>query len=486
MTAARIALHRIVLFGVAGAMSTRLATLGLYPVMDTTEARYAEIARKMVELGDWITPWHDYATPFWGKPPLSIWLTAGSFRMFGESEFAARLPHFLCALLVIALIWDWSRRRSPREAALAAGLLVGSALFFVAAAAVMTDMTLTLGTTLAMRGFWLGLHGSDRERRRERWLLFLGLGIGLLAKGPVAMVFVGLPIAAWAIATGAFTRILRSLPWLRGTLLMLLLTVPWYLAAEYRTPGFLEYFLIGEHWKRFLVPGWTGDLYGSAHAYPWGSVWLFAVVACLPWSLILPLAAIAGRRGATHAAEPPDRALTLYLLLWGLTPCVFFSAARNILWTYVLPGLPALSLLGAIWLARRFDFTRVAGVVAVGLWAMPIALCAFLVYLQHPGARDPGWAKALVADFLSQRANDESLLFLGNGSDSVAFYSKGHVTNVPDAARLALELARGPVFVAIREDEFPALPAQLKHRLTPVAHHGSVGLFRAAPAAETR
>lgn len=481
MTAAPIAPHRIVLAAAAAALLTRLVTLGLYPVMDTTESRYAEIARKMVELGDWITPWHDYATPFWGKPPLSIWLTAGSLRVLGENEFAARLPHLLCALLVIALIWDWSRRRSPRDAGLAVGMLVGSALFFVAAGAVMTDMALTLGTTLAMRGFWLGLHGNDRERRRERWLLFLGLAVGLLAKGPVAVVFVGLPIAAWAIATGAFTRTLRGLPWLRGTLLMLLLTLPWYVAAEYRTPGFLEYFIVGEHWKRFVLPGWAGDLYGSAHAYPLGSIWLFAFVACLPWSLILPLAAIARRRGAADAAEPPHRALTLYLLFWGLTPCIFFSAARNILWTYVLPGLPALALLGATWLARRLDFARAARSVTLGLLAMPIALGAFLAYLQHPGARDPGWAKALVADFLSQRANDESLLFFGNGSHSVSFYSNGHVTNVPDAARLAIDMARAPVFVAIRDNDYLALPAALRHRLRPVAHHDSVGLFRAAP-----
>ncbi len=486
MTAARIGSHRIVLIAAVGALLARLATLGLYPVMDTTEARYAEIARKMSELGDWITPWHDYATPFWGKPPLSLWLTAASFRVLGEYEFSARLPHLLCALLVIGSIWEWSRRYSHREADLAAGLLVGSALFFVASGAVMTDMALVLGTTLAMRGFWLGLHGNDRERRRERWLPFLGLSIGLLAKGPVAMALVVLPIAAWAIATQSFTRTLRGLPWLRGTLLVLLVTLPWYLAAEFHTPGFLEYFVVGEHWKRFTEPGWTGDLYGSAHAYPMGSIWLFALIACLPWSVILPLAAVAGRRAPAPAAGPRNRELVLYLVFWGLMPCIVFAAARNILWTYVLPGLPALSLLGAIWLARRFEFTRVARMVATGLWVMPIALCAFLVYLQHPGTRDPGWAKALVGDFLSQRANGESLLFFGKGSYSVTFYSKGKVQNVPDATRLALDVARGPVLVAIRDNEFPGLPAELRDRLRPVAHHASVGLFRAAPAAETR
>lgn len=73
----------------------------LVPVKDTTEARYAEIARKMLETGDWITPQFEYGVPFWGKPPLHTWLSAAGMGAFGVNEFAARLPIFAlaCALL---------------------------------------------------------------------------------------------------------------------------------------------------------------------------------------------------------------------------------------------------------------------------------------------------------------------------------------------------------------------------------------------------
>src|SRR5665647_2501274 len=111
------------LWALAVLVAGRIATLGLYPLLDTTEARYAEIARKMVELNDWITPWFDYGVPFWGKPPLSFWMTAVSFTLFGINEFAARLPHFLGALLVAWLVWDWSTRRSRQEAWYSAALL---------------------------------------------------------------------------------------------------------------------------------------------------------------------------------------------------------------------------------------------------------------------------------------------------------------------------------------------------------------------------
>jgi 4-amino-4-deoxy-L-arabinose transferase-like glycosyltransferase len=89
---------------------------------------------------------------------------------------------------------------------------------------------------------------------------------------------------------------------------------------------------MGEHWHRFVTPGWTGDLYGKAHAFPRGSICLFAIAACLPWSVLLPIAGLRWRR----AILPPpalDRPLRLYLVLWSLAPCVFFSLAGNILWT---------------------------------------------------------------------------------------------------------------------------------------------------------
>src|SRR5689334_9298035 len=117
-------LTRTVLITLVLLVLVRLLTLGYYPLFDTTEARYAEIARKMVELNDWVTPWFDYGVPFWGKPPLSFWLSALSIKLFGVNEFAPRLPHFLSGLLVAWLVWDWTARRSRREAIYAIALLL--------------------------------------------------------------------------------------------------------------------------------------------------------------------------------------------------------------------------------------------------------------------------------------------------------------------------------------------------------------------------
>lgn len=454
----------------------RLAMLGLYPLQDTTEARYAEIARKMVELNDWVTPWFDYGVPFWGKPPMSFWLTSASFKLCGVNEFAARLPHFLAALLVSWLVWDWMRQRSPREAMLAVALLWGAVLFYVSAGAVMTDMVFVIGTTLAMRGFWLGLHGSESQCRRERWLLFIGLGIGLLAKGPIALVLSGLPIALWSLATRNAGLAWQRLPWLSGSLIVAMLALPWYVMAELKTPGFLDYFLIGEHWQRFTVIGWAGDRYGKAHAFPHGSIWLFALVACLPWTLLWPALAFGRAKAvASNLLVQPERSWRIYLLLWAAAPCLFFTAAGNILWTYVLPGLPALAMFAATWLASDTRTRRVDAIVASGMIVMALGMSIAIVGLRQSG--NSNTAKSLVDAYHARKADNEPLIYLKARPYSASFYSQGEAKQVNDMEELKERLDHGPAFVALKDKQKRNLPFELQSRLSRQGRYGDYELY---------
>lgn len=466
------------LYLILAAAILRLMSLGLYPLMDTTEARYAEIARIMVELDDWVTPWFDYGVPFWGKPPLSFWLTAISFKTFGVNEFAARLPHWLAGLAVVWLTWGMAARCSPRLALYTTALLFGSALFFVSAGAVMTDMAMLVGTTMTMRGFWLGLHGADGDRRRERWWLFVGLGVGLLAKGPIALVLSALPIVLWAVVSGNVTTAWRGLPWLRGGLITLLIALPWYVLAESRTPGFLDYFLIGEHWNRFLVPGWKGDLYGSAHDFPRGTVWLFLFVDLLPWTLLLPTFLVFRLfKRKPDKTTGGDRGWRIYLWLWALTPAVFFTFAGNILWPYVLPGFPALALLAGGWLERDPEPRRVERILAIGLVTTLLVSSAIIVSLHVTGRDEDKSQKALVADYETRRQADEPLIYLGRRQFSADFYSKGEAQFVPDVTTLAQRLQRTPAYIAIPNGQAATLPPSLMESLQRVSVHGRYTLY---------
>ena len=140
----------------------RLISLALLPLTDNTEARYGEIARKMLETANWVTPWYDYGVPFWGKPPLSTWLSAASMGVFGINAFAARLPCLLLGFGVLWMVWRLGARHHNRDFSLLSIVLLSSLpLFFVTSGTVMTDASLAFSTCLSFTACWLAMVEAD-------------------------------------------------------------------------------------------------------------------------------------------------------------------------------------------------------------------------------------------------------------------------------------------------------------------------------------
>jgi 4-amino-4-deoxy-L-arabinose transferase-like glycosyltransferase len=340
-------LPRINLIWLLGALLlVRILAMVLVPFADTTEPRYAEIARLMMTSNDWITPWFEPEVPFWGKPPLSFWAQAISFKLFGVNEFAGRLPALLAFIATAWMVWRLASSIAGQDVA-AAALVVysGMLLTFVAAGTVMTDPYLALGTTWAMVAFYLA---PKEDVWYWRYGFFIGLAIGLLAKGPLAIVIAGAPIGMWVLVQGKLMYYLKTMPWIRGTLLMLAIALPWYVLAEVKTPGFLNYFIVGEHFMRFVDPGWMGDLYGHAHKEPKGMIWLHWLGGTAPWgplALLLVLGHLLKSSWRNTLWQAGIKPPVLYLLFWALVTPAFFTPAGNVIWTYVLPSMPAFALL---------------------------------------------------------------------------------------------------------------------------------------------
>lgn len=444
------------------ALLVRLATLALYPLTDNTEARYAEIARKMIETGDWTVPQIGYGVPFWGKPPLSMWLTALSCKVLGVNAFAARLPSLLLGVAVCWLVYRLGMQRSGKDFGLRASLVVGtSALMFVSAGGVMTDPAMLFGVVLSMVGYWLALTTGSRP---WGWLFFVGLAIGLLAKGPVAVVLTLLPIGIWALATRRVAQTWQRLPWFAGCLLVAALVLPWYLAMEMRSPGFLRYFIIGEHLERFLMPGWKGDLYGMGHEYPRGTIWLYALLGTLPWSPWL-IRELFRRNAASMPAQlRSDDGWLLYLVCWMLAPAVFFTLSRNILPTYYLPGLAGFGLLVAhAWQARE---------APVSTWQTHrLALLApSLALLLLVAATNAGFQsqQEIVATY-RQQPGGARLTYFRQRPCSAEFYSRGKADRAGDAETLRSYLKANPhSYVATEADSLSLLPNDLRRGLVEV------------------
>jgi len=483
---------KFIAFVLLAVVLVRLCTLGAYPLGSTTEPRYAEIARKMLETGNWVTPWFDHGVPFWGKPPLSFWGSAATMAVFGVNEFGARLAPFIAALGSAALFWAWPRdARFKMALPLAASVILFSSLVgFITSAAVMTDMFMAFSTTLCMVAFWVAVNDTT-GRSLWRWVFFVAVALGLLAKGPVATVVTALALGLWALWTGSWLTAWQRLPWLRGTLLTAVLALPWYLLAEHRTPGFLNYFITGEHIQRFLVSGWTGDLYGQGHAELRGLIWLFGVGGFLPWTLVTALALVllwTSRRAAKGSGNGTVRANAAvfraqewqYLVAWTVAPLVFFTAARNILEAYVLPGLPAFALLSVLLVfAATMQTPWLSRVWLLGLVA-PILWVGWLTLSDQPELRSQ---RALL-----QRWPENTLLvYFYVRPLSANFYSKGQAQLVDSPAEVTRWLSSpAPVTLVMQDTLVPQLLidrlsawqvvgkhagfTMLQHRVIPLDH----------------
>jgi 4-amino-4-deoxy-L-arabinose transferase-like glycosyltransferase len=468
-------------------LALRLWTLGNHVLFDTTEARYGEVARLMLASGDWVTPRNEPGVPFWAKPPLYAWAGAASMAMFGVSEWAVRLPSVVFSLGVLSLVGLWARAMSrerlrARQGALgsaqpstafspapttpsawegwvAVALLSSMGLFFVSAGAIMTEASLLLCTTGMLCAFWFAVVREDSSHPAWAWAFFAFAGLGMLAKGPVAWVYAGLPLVGWVASQGAWRRTWQRLPCLRGSLLTLALCLPWYAAAEWRTPGYLEYFFIGEHFHRFTQPGWGGDKFGNAHIEPRGTIWLFALAAALPWSLwgvgLAFRGAVRAWPGGLWARARTLHPSTVFLAWSLLASLAFFTLARNIIWTYTLPALPALALL----LAPRLSHSR-ALVPVLGL--STLGLAGYFLWALPPLAQQRSAHEVVSAWSLRQATAPGPLVFSGLAKPphSAKFYSQAQAVAVP-TPQDALRLAPGrTVYLAVhRQHPAPAGPA---------------------------
>jgi len=332
--------------------------LGSYGLVETSDARYAEIASEMYLSGDWLTPHLNYIKHF-HKPPLTYWVTAAGYHLLGYNEWGARLSLGLAALGTLLLTYALARRLYGERAGQLAWLILLSMGGFLGAHRLLTtDPLLTLALTAALYSFWRWQEGEGAGWSHA---FFACLGAAMMTKGPVGILVVWLIILAWALAAGRLARLSR-LRWGTGLAIFCLLGLPWYLYMVWRNEGLLHYFLFGQ-----LADRVSGEM---GHRYPfWYSPLTFLLYA-LPWTPFLLLAlwrALAGRRREGEARG------AAYLAAWCLVPVAFFALPATKLPNYILPALPAAAVLLAAW-------WRDAPLAAGGRAAAALLAAALLAY----------------------------------------------------------------------------------------------------------
>lgn len=451
-------------WALAAVLLLPLISMTIVPFYDTSEPRYAEIARIMAETGDWITPWFDSGVPFWGKPPLSFWAQALSIKAFGLTEVAVRLPSWLCLLVSSWIMFSGLRILYGQTVALAAVLIYcTSTLVYVSSGAVLTDPFLALGTTICLIAFAVSVKGNSNAW--WRYGFFFGLILGLLAKGPLAAVLSLTPILIWKITSGRSVSVTRTLPWRSGLLLTTALTLPWYVLAEIKTPGFLNYFIVGEHFLRFLDPGWVGDLYGSAHKRAYGTIWWYWLQASFPWGVIV-IALLIGtlRDTPTRAAAKTvcgEPLFSYWLAAALITPC-FFMFSANILWTYLLPAISGFSVLTALffhqWHGRQHSCKRLLPIAAC-LVPLSVFILSIVVWMK-PDLRNT--ERSLVYFVDQQPGPRLALFYLDKPPFSAKFYSAGRVKKTSLMALRKTKQCGEPFYLAVAKDNQSAVQEILR------------------------
>jgi 4-amino-4-deoxy-L-arabinose transferase-like glycosyltransferase len=317
--------------------------LGAIGFVGPDEPRYAWIARDMAETGDWVTP-RLYGKPWFEKPPLFYWGAALSFKLFGVSEAAARLPSAISALLAtLALAWLALRLYGAETARWLLLLLpttVGMIGFSHAAA---TDMPFSGMITIAMvcAALVLGLTRNENSPilPRTPWLALIlfgfFLGLAVLAKGPAAIILSGGAVFFWALFTKRWRDAFRLFhP--AAIAAFCLAALPWYILCARRNPDFFRIFIIEHNFKRFLTPEFQ-------HIQPFWFYVPVLLVAFLPWTGSIVWSAIAG--SAQIARTEKLRPGALFLLSWSFFVVFFFTLSKSKLPGYILPAVPALALL---------------------------------------------------------------------------------------------------------------------------------------------
>ncbi len=354
-------------------------SLGGRKLANPDEGRYSEIAREMAASSNFVTPRLN-SLKYFEKPPLQYWMTAISFKLFGENEYSARLYTVLCGIGCVLLIAYLGWRVFDAETGLLSALALLSAPYFSGMTKVVTlDMGLTFWMTLTIASFMLAqVSNTHTHQRNWLWVAWAAMAGTVLSKGLIGIVFPAAALFFYCVTQRNF-RLFINLEWFVGIVIFFGLTAPWFVLVSVQNPEFPEFFFIHEHFQRFLTTTHRRE-------QAW---WFFLPIlfgGFLPWSLALIPAACSGwmRPGQlTNNANISDSRVfhpLRFILIYSTFIFLFFSSSSSKLTAYILPFFPVMALvIGAY--VRNTDQKRLALLI---LPVSPFALWGIYAAWQAP------------------------------------------------------------------------------------------------------
>lgn len=413
----------------------RLGSPALY---DLDEGGYAETAREMLVLNDWITPHRNFVRLL-DKPPLLYWLTSISYRLFGISELSSRLPVAGSTIGCMLLCYWMGARLFSREAGFFSAFIFSTSagvLILGVGRQLLPDMLFTFFIT-ATFALLISGHADPAKRERYTCLAWCAMALAVMTKGWIGVIFPLLAILGYGILsreTGWF----RQLQWLKGGLLFLGLVLPWHLLAELKTPGFLKFYLWDVHAGRFFHQGsLAAEDYTSFSLL---SFWGVTAFWFSPWVVFLPLAFLQGFPARLRNLALEDKA-SLWLWLWAGAVLAFFSLSFYRMDNYGLPAIPALSLImGRFWAGltakEERPWLRWGMVSSTSFLALVSVVPITISILEFSGALSPLFPA--LSQYLKETIFDDKVAYMPIWGNLQPLFSVGGGATMVGVASLVL------------------------------------------------
>jgi len=394
-------------------------TLGVRPLALPDEGRYVGVAWEMLTSGNWLYPTLD-GLPFFHKPPLFYWITAGSLGVFGTHEWAGRLASLLGAGLAAFSLYGFALRQHGKAVARWALLiLVTQPFFFVGAQFANLDMLVAgLISATVLLAAEAALNADKQQPYRGLLAgAYVSAALGILAKGLIGIVLPGMIVVIWLAWSRRF-NLLRHLIWLPGLVLFALIAVPWFAAMQAHFPDFLNYFFVYNHFQRFTESGFNNPM----------PFWFYLPVILaltLPWSWWLPAAWQRRELACRDMQRCEQPAIASLMWIWLAVIVGFFSIPSSKLVGYVLPALPPLAYLIAAGLRRKWESEETLPRPMKWFAATAALVCLSLVCLPAIQANNPldtKSGKKMAGLIAAQRQAGEPVIFLENQFFDLPFY----------------------------------------------------------------
>ena len=350
--------------------------MGSHHLLVPDEGRYVEIAREMAANGNYITPFLN-GIVFLDKPILFYWLECSAINLFGLSEWSLRLwPTIIGVFGCLATYITGRELFNRRTGIFATFILATSPLYYFLAHYTNMDLEVAVFITTSLYAFLIAIN-TEKSRSRSifLWLSYIFAALAFLTKGMIGIVFPGMIIACWLTVFNNW-KLLKKINLISGLIIFVLITAPWFILEQRFNPKFFHYFFVTQQFSRFL-----GSTFNNPQT-PWFYLPVI-LIGFIPWTSFLGQALwqqiqMLFKNRNQHKNE-------VFLLFWALLVAIFFSIPQSKLIGYIVPVVPPLALIIAIYLDNAISSIKMSG-IKTGLILWIIFTCcaiAALLYLPH-------------------------------------------------------------------------------------------------------